>query len=387
MRTRFLLPAFVRPVAERLGALLGRRRLFLPVIGTLFGLAALLFVLVGLVDPLDLRPGGMKVRLADRPYADKVIPNIVSIAARDGTDLAVVGGSTSMAFTPAMLRAAFPEARKPVNLSFVAIRADEVATVLGRLEASPSLKRVLLAIDFTLIRDIAWTGRSLSPRLYGPRVWHDPVPEFDADILPLALSVVTRGVLDGPGTRRRDPELPDFLRATLPVTQRPEVFAKLRRAAQAGRTWVTSADELDCSHMSALEKTIGPYVRRMASRGIELELYFPPYSLSVYSDWTENFPEGHFFAGRGAPFANLSALRRCAVEAFDGVANLRLHAFDTDLSITADLSRYVDSTHLLDLEAYRVILQRIAARSSVLTRSTWPAFARSYREAVVGFAP
>ncbi len=387
MSIRASLRQRILPITTRLSAILGVRRVFLPLLGTLFAMAVLAYAFVGMVDPFDLRAGGSPVRLADRPYADKMVPKLVSIAARDGTDLVVVGGSTSMAFTPAMLRAAFPEARKPFNLSFVAIRADEVATVLGRLETSPSLKRLLLAIDFTLIRDIGWTGRSLPPRFYGPSAWYDPVPEFGVDILPHAFRVAARGVLDGPDTRRRDPEWPDFLQAGIPLTRRAEALSKLTRAARSARPWVTSAPELPCERMSALAETMAPAARRMAARGVAIDFYFPPYSLSVYSDWTENFPEGHFFAGRGMVFANLFALRRCAVEAFDGIANLRVHAFDTDRAITADLSRYLDSTHLLDLEAYRTILGRIADGSAVLTRGTWPAFARAYREAVAGFSP
>jgi len=38
------------------------------------------------------------------PYIDRMATKLVSVAARNGADLVVVGGSTEMGFTPAMLR-------------------------------------------------------------------------------------------------------------------------------------------------------------------------------------------------------------------------------------------------------------------------------------------
>ena len=214
--------------------------MFLPILGTFYALGTLAFAFVWLVDPYDLRSVGVSVRLARTMYADSAVPKLVSVAAHDGTDLVVVGGSTSMAIMPAMLREAFPEAARPVNLSFVSIRADQLAIVLQRLEMSRTLKRMIINVEFTFNRDIEWIQRVTETRYYA-NPWHDPVPEFGAEAILMAVEVLKTGVLDSPAWRRRTPDLPDFMYGRPPLTMRPDAINKLAQATDDSRPWVTGA--------------------------------------------------------------------------------------------------------------------------------------------------
>ena len=361
------------------------RRLYLPLLGTLYGAGVLSYLFVFLVDPYDLRPVGPRVRLADTTYADAVVPRLVAVAAHDGSDLVVVGASTSMAITPAMLREAFPEAVRPVNLSFVSMRADQLAIVLDQLETSTTLKRVIINVEFTFSRDIGWI-RPVAETRYYAHAWHDPVPEFGSDALAAALTVIRTGVVDLPEWRRRHPDRPDFMLVREPLKQRPGDVAQLAAMAKASRSWVASAPAVDCGDVQVLRETLVPFLRRMTARGVKVDLLLPPYSLALYAEWSLNY-RGRWFPGRGSVYANLMALKRCTVLAADGVPDVKVHAFDTDFSLTRDLSLYYDSSHIYDLEEYRSILRRVAGGDAVLRAADWPRFEATLRTAIEEFGP
>ena len=363
----------------------GRGDLFLPILGTLYALGVLGFVFVWLVDPYDLRSVGASVRFAGTTYADSAVPKLVSVAAHDGTDLVVVGGSTSMAITPAMLREAFPEAARPVNLSFVSIRADQLAIVLKRLETSRTLKRIIINVEFTFNRDIEWIPRVTETRYYA-NAWHDPVPEFGSEAIWMAVEVLKTGVLDNPAWRRRTPDLPDFMYDWPPLTKRPDAITKLAQATDESRAWVTGAPGISCQDVPILRKKLIPFLQRMTARGVAVDLLLPPYSLALYADWSLNY-RGHWFPGKGNVYANLMGLKRCTVQAVEEMADVHVHGFDTDFSITRDLGRYYDSSHIWDLESYRAILRRMARGDTVLTAARWPQYEATLKKAIEEFRP
>src|ERR1700722_959799 len=77
-------------------------------------------------DPYELRFLRPGERLADHAYPDVVVPRLIPAAADEGADVVVVGGSTVLGFTPAMLHAAFPEAKNPINLSYFCATDDDL---------------------------------------------------------------------------------------------------------------------------------------------------------------------------------------------------------------------------------------------------------------------
>jgi hypothetical protein len=375
-----------RPAVERLRKILGRERLFLPVFASIYALGIAAYVLVWLVDPFDLRPGGIALRLTDHPYVDKMTAKLVSVAARSGADLVVVGGSTEMGFTPKMLRDAFPESKQPVNLSFAAIRPAEYRLVLSTLETSTSLRRVILALDWPLAKTFAGQPPRKQMRYYQPFVWNDPVPDFDLDAVMISLRTLIGGGLDRTDLRK-DVDRPDFDRRASPVTARKSALAQLSRAVEASRGWVTTGPKIDCTDLPALDDIVMPFVRRMAARGVSVDLLVPPYSLAFYSDWSFNFPDKNVFREKGDVWASSMALRRCTIEAAQGIPNVRLHLLDTDFTITANLAHYLDSVHLFDLDIHRYVLGRIARGDASLSPQQWPDYEARLKAAVDAFVP
>ena len=359
--------------------------LFLPIILFTYALASACYVLVWVVDPYELRPGGVPASLADRPYMDEYIPRLYPIAAKQDIDLMLVGGSTTSAVTTTMLQRAFPEAHRPYNLSFVGITENDLAVLLDRISTSTSLKRVLITIDFSLVRNMGANNGARTAKHYRTPLWHDPIPEFDLDAAEGMLGVVATGTLNFPGWTRDQATPPYFMVRVEPLKLRPEKIAKHEKDAVAGRSWVVSQPPLSCERIPALSRSIIPRIRQLAARGIKVDLIIPPYSLAVYTDWTMNFRPGQFFDGHGAVWASLIGLRKCLVEEVDNISGVSVHAFDTDLSITADLTRYLDSSHLYDPDAYQDLMTRVSKRSDVLTVSNWDAYARALEQAVLRY--
>jgi hypothetical protein len=359
---------------------------FLPIIGGLYIAAMISYAFVWLVDPYNLRAGGIDVKLADHPYIDRVVPLIFYVAANSGTDLVVIGGSTSVNYSTSMLKDAFPEAKKPLNLSFLAPRASDFQIVFDRVKTFTSLKRVILNIEWTYIKDLRGYGIPRDFRYY-THSWFEPVPEFNAEAVLLSANVMRTGVLDLPFWNWTNPNRPNIWLNRRTVAETPASLEKLTRAADISRKYIGEAPLIPCERMPHLADTLLPFVTQMAEQGILVDLLMPPYSLALYTDWNVNAPLSSFFPGNGAPFANFASLRRCVVEMTSGLPNVRVHAFDNDVAITGDLSRYVDSAHILDRETSRQILLGIARGDATLDIDTLGEFDANLRDKIERFRP
>lgn len=358
---------------------------FLPLVALAYLLGFGLQAFVMAVDPFDLRPTGMNAKLDQRAYPDRAIPRLVSAVAKSDHDLVVLGASTSMGYTPEMLRRAFPDARNPFNLSFGALRKEEMALILDQLLAKdPALKRVVLSLDVTTLNDVNMMGRLLPTRYYAPR-WYDLVPEYDQESLSVAWSVARTGAIDSPAWPRRGP-LPNWADGVSIPFQQPGAMAKLQRAADLTRSTVLDGDPPTCREIDGLNQVVIPYARKLAARGIEVEVLTAPFAMSAYSDWAVNWPR-HNFIRREGIYANLMALRRCAVEGLEGIPHVRVHSFDTDLALVGDMRNYFDSAHLVRPEAYQYVLDSIAARSHLLNEENFAAYEAKLRQEVSHFNP
>jgi hypothetical protein len=259
----------------------GCGRAFLLIMGALYIPMIISYALVWVVNPYALRPWGVAVRLADFMYADDIVPRLFSVAAQDGTDLVVVGGSTSASITNIMLREAYPEANKPINLSFAGQSVDGLTTALAQLATSNSLKRVILTLDWNMITDRLGNGSASVNRFYS-KSWHDPVPEFDFDAILLSARILLRGGLSLPDRRRRTPDRPDFMKSSSLSMTSPQVIANMARATDVSRAWITKGPAISCDAIRSLRTLVLPFAQLMATRGVPVDLFLPP---CQYSRW------------------------------------------------------------------------------------------------------
>jgi hypothetical protein len=358
-----------------------RHGVFLVLVGLVWAFAAACFALEWFADPYDLRFARPAARLADHPYPPDVVPRLFEAAARGKADLVIVGGSTSMGYTATMMRQAFPLARRPVNLSYSCADTDDMRQVLPLLERSPDIRRVIISIDVTLITKCVppRSQSALDPRYYR-HDWYDPAPEFSAESLALSNAEMQTHMLDLPGWRPRLPDRVEGMTNDPPLTTSPAAVAEIAGLVATTRGKVTTGPDASCDVVPAIRDVIAPFVRRMAARGVAVDIVAPPYSLGIYATWTADparFP--------ASPFASVMALQRCALQETAGPPNVRFHGFGADPAIVGNLGLYRDVGHLDDYATYQVILNRIAAGANVVTPAQWPAYQATLKREVDAF--
>lgn len=342
-------------------------------------IAASSVALVSIINPYALRPWGTPAKLAAHYYPDSVVPLLVNVAAANGTDLVVVGGSTSMGVSSAMLHKAFPSARHPINLSMNGPNARDYEVQLSAFRASPFLKRIIIVVDWPFIKDVGSFGRIWDQRPF-KTTWSDPIPDYNFDAVRTSLHLLFSRTLDLPEYHLKHPSL---LENQQPLTKKPEQLRDLAEMVDRARPTVASLPLFSCNQLPKVAAILVPAVRALAERGVQVDLLLPPYSLAAYSDTGRLF--GQSFPGPGAIFANIVSLRSCVVKLTDGIPNVRVHAFDTELSITADLSRWKDTTHLIDYSAYDELVTGIAKGTHSLTVANWPEYESTLRRSVTEF--
>jgi len=319
------------------------------------------------VDPYELRSVRPDERLAPHAYPEDVTPRLAPAAAAEGIDIAIIGGSTAMGYTPAMMRRAFPGTQRPINLAYPCATGDDLALILKRLETSRQLKRLIVSLDFTLMWPCVSVASPLDPRYYRP-TWYDPAPEFNPTSVELSNIVLRTGVLDIPAWQPRMPDRVDGVNFSPALTTQPAEMAAIAGEVETERSTVTSGAVVSCAAIPALARGIFPAVRRLAARGVKVDLLAPPYSLAFYFYPSSS---GEDTATARTLFPRLMAIRRCALAASASIPGVQFHSFDTDLSIVGDLSAYSDVGHIRDYAVYDRILRGIANRGSVVPPGQW----------------
>jgi hypothetical protein len=354
--------------------------IFLPEVVLVWALAVACYAFVGIADPYELRFSRPSERLGEHPYPGVITPRLTSVVAHSGVDVVIVGGSTAVGYTPTMMRAAFRDARRPFNLAFGCMDARDYGLILPRLLQSSTLKRVIISLDYTLLGTTCLRSQTPLDARYYDLAWYDPVPEFSLDALSLSRRVVAGGELDEPGWRPRVPDQVDLVTDSPPMTTSPELMSQVARWLELARGKATSGPRMPCDAIPVLGRVLTPFIRQAAAKGVTVDLLAPPYTLASYSEWTVGVNPLP-----GPPFPTAMALRRCVLEQTAGLPNVYFHAFDTDLSLTANLSLYEDDSHIRDYDTYEAILKHIANRDHVLTASQWPAFEARLRQEVDTF--
>jgi len=375
------------PGTRRFGGIAGRLRGgrgFLAAIGALWSVGIAAYFFVALVDPYELRSEKNAVRLAEHPYPLKIVPRLLSVATRSA-DLVLVGSSTSMGYTPTMLRQAFVGVQRPANLSFPCAGSDFFEPALKRLAVSPGLKRAIVNLDATFIDKCGGGIGNLMDARYLQAPWHQPVPDFGLEGIELSWRALKTGVLDRPAWA---PAVADRVEGTEDdapaVSDSGVAMAQLRDAAKTTRGRIATFDLPACGSFPALDRFVVPFARRMAERGVPVDFIAPPYSLSAYS-----FVDTLDFADREKAdfFSSVMGLRLCLLQAVQGMGGVRMHAFDADFSVTDNLANYRDPIHLAHYASYKDIAARVAAGSDVLTLGKWPSYVSALRAAVVAYRP
>jgi hypothetical protein len=342
------------------------RRYYLAVTLLPFLLGFLAYWVIVAVDPYNLRGNRVVSRLANHRYPDEEWPRLLTPATAGSHELVLLGGSTTMRISTDMMRAAFPGARSPVNLSYIAPRPIDLAEVLARVGQVRDLRRVILVMDFTLMerRPLRSAAGSILANMSTTNWSH--AGDFAPQTALASLNQIVYGTYDLPAWSHLD--VPEFMRGATPVVLSNSVMQRIRRAIKRHANDVFAQSSLTCDQIPFIATVLVPFLADMASKHVAVDMVFPPLPYVLYYDWIENRPRFNILLG-GPVFDQFMVFKKCVVAAREqsGAEDDRVIALDTNDLLSGDLRRYMDSAHLMNPEAYMEVMRMIVNGDEMIT--------------------
>lgn len=343
-----------------------RRYAGLVLLPWLFGLLAYWIIVV--VDPYHLRRDGPVFQLADHRYPEDEWTRLLNVVTSQPHDIVLLGGSTIMAMNPPLLREAFPGALNPVNLSYLAPRPPEMPFIYPKIARIPELKRVILIMDITLLQrqfHQSPTGEFLKG-LASTNWSHGG--DFALSTALASVHAVASGTYDLPMWSTLT--IPSYMVGGEPLTQSALAMQKVSDSLQRHGDEVFAKSGLSCSRIPYLESILAPFLRKMASKHVAVDLVFPAVPYGLYYDWIDNRPPVSQDALLPGPvFDQFMVFEKCVVATRDQVGgdDIRVLALDSNDQISGNLRRYLDTLHLIDPAAYQLEAHMIANGDGQIT--------------------
>lgn len=318
------------------------------------------------VDPYGLRGTGLTVRLGKHRYPDREWPRLIGPLTSEAHDLVLLGGSTTMSISPQMMQEAFPGARNPINLSYIAPRPLDLKQVLASVGRIKDLNRVILVMDFTLLERRPLRSAS-GEQLAGMSTtdWSHG-GDFAWQTALASLHRLVKGTYDLPAWSRLD--VPEFMNGQKPATQSAKVMRRFSLAATRHADDVFARTSLDCGQIPFIAGVLKPFLLQMAQKRAAVDMVFPPVPYILHYDWIENQPRFNILLP-GPVFDQFMVFKKCVIaarERFGGQLD-RVIALDTNDALSGDLGHYVDSAHLIGSDVYRTVMHMIAAGDETIT--------------------
>jgi hypothetical protein len=314
--------------------------------------------IIVIADPYHLRAGGAVYRLGDHRYPDKEWPRLMGVTTAQPHDLVVLGGSTAMPITPAMMRKAFG-AQRPLNLSYYAPRPFDMALILPKIARIRGLRHVILFMDFSLMDKSpqrSATGTILESM--AATTWSHRA-DFSVPTALASLHALTTGVLD---LSMWVLERPDYMSDAVPLPESPDTMRRFRGAVQRHAADVFAKSGLTCDQLPYVQKYLAPFLREMVAKHIKVDLVFPPLPYVLNYDWIDRRPPHFDTLLPGPVFDQFMVFKRCVIQVRDEVGEQSAHvlALDANESLSGNISLYLDTIHLIDPEANRTVVRMIA---------------------------
>lgn len=310
------------------------------------------------VDPYDIRPWGLRPVLGGYSYPGLEMPRLIRAATGQPHDLILFGGSTTMAISTNQLREAFGS-KTPANLSYSLPAPRDTAAVLHHIMGSPSVKRVLLALDHTQMRtdDFMFaTGSAASRIMASP--WYSAY-DFSFSAAQASVNRIDSGVFSTPGW------VSEYRRTNIepkPLTYNADLmhqYAELRKRQPPG---LKNAPPITpCTRYRFIDHALIPALEEAKRRRVRVDIFFPPIPYETYALWQVRDIEGSDWTD-GARFDQLSRFHQCIAEAVEagGFSTATVNVTNLNDAIVGKLANFRDTVHLLDRKALAAMLADIA---------------------------
>lgn len=348
------------------------------------GVAALLLVTV-VVDPYDLRPWGLRPRVALHGYPMLEGPLLIKatgVSARP--QVVMVGASSLFKVTREQMDTAFGADAHAVSFAFAYAGPLDTSETLEIVARMPSVRRVIFVMDHTQMLPLEekrepWVTRG---RVFSSNWAH--AGDFRLPTIKASWRRLYSGVFDLPDWgkdgrhQRRD--------AGKAVAQQPATLKRLQRllVAHAGQVFEGPVDD-DCRRFPAVKATLLPSIAMLARRGITVDLLFPPYPYIAYYDWRlDRRDRGKDYIPAGPVYRDRMVFKACVLSIAERVGGrVRVVAVDNDAAITGDLANYSDMVHLLNPVALQRTMDHVARGDAILTRANFAEYRRRLDAAIV----
>jgi hypothetical protein len=344
------------------------KRPFLPFIMAVAAACWTLAFFLCVIDCLNIYSWGMRAKLkTDGDYSMRSTAFLASVVAKDpDLDTVFIGGSPGHFFTTRMMEDALPNTGRAFNLSYGSPSAKDRAAVERQVLRFSHARRFIIEADWTYAIPVTDQHMSESFPIYlYDDVWWNDVRGINWQTLALSIAVLRGDPLwiSGWGKAREQ----DGYRNRYDRTHSPEALADLREMVVHQRTRIETPSKLTCEQMDEVANNLVPFARALAARGAEVDVLMPLYSSIIYY-WAAESKSREQLA-RPTLLGDELLLRRCLVEALDGLPGLRIFAFDDVPGLAADFSNYFDPGHLYNPAANLYVLRSIARGEHRLTRS------------------
>ena len=347
-----------------------------------FLIGAIGLIMMFLVDPYGVRGSALiPAQLASHRYPDREWPRLLNVTSRQPHDMVLLGSSTMMRVDSDMLREAFSGTRAPVNLSYIAPRPADLSIALGKLVANPSIARVVLMMDFSLMERRGWKSTAGEHLDHLARTSWRNAADFSFSTAAASFHRVAFGTYSLPWWRS---DIPNFMEGARKITDDPARIGRIKAAVVAHTDLVFARSPLTCNDIPFIAESLVPFLKTSDARHLELDIAFPPLPYLLHYDWIENRPRFGILLP-GPVFDQFITFKRCVVDAVErhGSQKVRVLALDSDDVVSGNLANYMDSAHLIDADAYRRVLRMIAEGKERLSSATLDAHDASLRAKVL----
>lgn len=358
------------------------RRPFLPAIGALVGAYWLLTIIVIGLDPLALYPWGIHATVrTDGNYSMESTPFLIDAVAKDpAIDTLFLGGSTGHFYTPQMMEQLLPGTHRAFTLAYARPSSVDRAVINQQILRHSHARHFIVEADWTYI--VPMRDQRAAPSfplyLYDDTWWND-VRQINTQTIKLSFAALSSNSLWIPSWGKSVERLANERQYT--AIQSPAFGEKYTAMVARRQDTVDTPSTLNCEAMDAVGAILVPFVRALSQRGAQIDLLFPPYSFLIY--YRAGEPNDPF--NRTSLLNDVLLLRSCIVHAVDGMAGVRVFAFDDQAWIGGDFHKYMDAGHLYDAEVNRFILESIANGQHQLSPANIEARNAEMRSNVIHF--
>jgi len=331
--------------------------LFLPIALLPFVGGLLMCVVALVVDPYDVRPWGMAPRNAEGVYPQDETPNLIKAFSSEQHEAIMFGGSTSMPFSSRLIADTLSY-KRVANLSYSLPTPRDTGPVLRQLVRTPGLRRLLIDVDHSQMRNDGATfvtGRTALSVL-GAR-WFD-MPDFKTPTVQASIHRIIDGTYDSPEWRSLRSNPGD----TQSLIDKPDLLMTLDDAVSRPAPDIFTAPRTlpPCDSFTFIRDVLLPVGREAQVQGVTVDIFFPPMPYQTYWNWQKN---DVFFGSweNGARYLQLVHFHQCIFRAVvvAKLSAVRVNATDLDTAIASHLENYRDTVHLIRSDAMVRLLRDI----------------------------